>query len=67
MEKVILSDSCICVHCDTRIPHVKGKPCRENKCPQCGKIMLRQGGYHHQLYLLKQKETNHESSSTNKG
>ncbi len=67
MEKIILSDSCICVHCDTRIPHAKGKPCRENKCPQCGKKMLRQGGYHHQLYLLKKKEIKNESSSTNKG
>jgi len=42
---------CICVHCGTRIPHEKGRPCRENRCPECGKIMLREGSYHHNLYL----------------
>ena len=47
---------CICTHCDTRIPHVKGKPCRESRCPSCGRTMLREGEYHHQLYLKKRKQ-----------
>lgn len=58
---------CVCVYCGTKIPHVKGEPCREVKCPQCGKIMLREGFYHHQLYLKKKGEINHESSNTNEG
>lgn len=46
-------DSCICVHCNTRIPHERGIPCRQNKCPKCGRIMFKEGSYHHQLYLKK--------------
>lgn len=55
---------CICINCDTRIPHKKGIPCRESKCPDCGKTMLREHSYHHRLYLQKQKEKNDEISSS---
>jgi hypothetical protein len=59
---------CICVYCNIRIPHPKGEPCREKNCPQCGKNMMREGSYHHQLYLLKKGEINHDQSSdTNQG
>lgn len=51
---------CICVHCNTRIDSEKGKPCRENNCPECGKKMMREGSYHHQLYELKKAEKNQE-------
>ncbi len=44
---------CICVHCHTRIPHQEGMPCRQNKCPNCGKPMMREGSYHHRLYMEK--------------
>jgi len=57
---------CICVRCNTRVPHKKGVPCRQNKCPDCGKIMLREGGYHHNLYLQKKKDKEDESSSSDK-
>ena len=67
MEANDFNGNCICVHCNTTIPHAKGKPCRENDCPKCGKKMMREGSYHHQLYLLKKGEINHESSSTDKG
>jgi NAD-dependent SIR2 family protein deacetylase len=67
METTDSDGYCICVHCNTRIPHEKEMPCRENVCPQCGKIMMREGSYHHQLYLQKKGEINHESSSTDKG
>ena len=42
---------CICLNCNTKIPHQPGVPCRENSCPQCGKQMIRENSYHHQLYL----------------
>ena len=45
---------CICLHCHTKIPHQPGIPCRENACQQCGKKMIRENSYHHQLYLKKQ-------------
>ena len=44
---------CICLHCNTKIPHQSGIPCRESVCPQCGKKMIRENSYHHQLYLKK--------------
>ncbi|GET25895.1 ferredoxin [Prolixibacter sp. NT017] len=44
---------CICVKCDLRLEHKKGMPCREVKCPKCGRTMLKEGSYHHQLYQQK--------------
>lgn len=57
---------CICINCGLKVPHTRGKPCRETRCPNCGNTMLREGSYHHQLYLKKKGETDHENSSTNK-
>ena len=47
---------CICVHCDTKTTHIKGKPCKASNCPQCGKKMMREGSAHHQLFLKKKGE-----------
>jgi predicted DNA-binding protein (UPF0251 family) len=49
---------CICLHCNTKIPHQPGIPCKERECPQCGKKMIRENSYHHQLYLKKKGEKN---------
>lgn len=59
--------NCICVHCGTRVPHIQGQPCKERDCPQCGKKMMREGSYHHQLYMQKKGETNHEGSNNING
>jgi NAD-dependent SIR2 family protein deacetylase len=45
--------TCICVGCGHREPHRPGSPCREQRCPQCGKAMLREGSVHHAAYLEK--------------
>jgi len=42
------SGFCICPKCDYRKSHIAGRPCREEKCPQCGEKMVREGSYHHQ-------------------
>lgn len=52
-------DHCICVRCDIKVWHERGIPCRQTQCPQCGKTMMKEGSYHHQLYL--QKKVNDES------
>lgn len=31
---------CICPQCKTVIAHKRGKPCFEEKCPECGTPML---------------------------
>jgi len=48
---------CICVHCDLKIEHKKGSPCREEHCPKCGKKMMKENSYHHLLYLEKNKKS----------
>jgi len=59
---------CICVHCGTKVAHIHGKPCREGNCPNCGKVMMRENSYHHQLYLKNKGEVNHvENSNPDKG
>ncbi|MBR9975426.1 MAG: DUF134 domain-containing protein [Bacteroidetes bacterium] len=49
--------NCICPACDLRVPHQAGKPCAEERCPQCGKRLFREGGEHHRLYIEKHKGT----------
>ncbi|MDZ7608783.1 MAG: DUF134 domain-containing protein [Cyclobacteriaceae bacterium] len=61
------SGYCICVNCDTRLPHVPGVPCRDSDCPTCGTKMMREGSYHHKLYITKKGESNHENSSPHTG
>ena len=50
--------NCICVHCNIQITKTDGKPCRQNECPECGKKLMKEGSYHHQLYLSKKEEKN---------
>jgi len=56
---------CICVACNIKIPHAKGQPCRQQTCEKCGKPLMREGSYHHQLYLKKIGDHNYENSNSN--
>ena len=31
---------CVCPKCGTKVPHVRGLPCLQTKCPNCGANML---------------------------
>ena len=44
---------CICPKCDKKIPHTRGVPCQDEHCPDCGVKLLREGSYHHELFLAK--------------
>ncbi len=32
---------CVCPNCGQKLPHERGKPCLESKCPDCGTYMTR--------------------------
>ncbi len=32
---------CVCPSCGTRVPHQRGVPCYEHRCPKCGTSMTR--------------------------
>ncbi len=44
---------CICPGCGSTAVHQAGIPCRETKCPTCGKHMLREGSDHHRAFIAK--------------
>lgn len=46
---------CVCPKCGKRIPHKASVGCQEEKCPNCGAKMLREGSYHHRLFEKKKK------------
>jgi len=47
---------CICVKCGYKKPHKSGVPCRDEKCPECGVRLLREGSEHHKKFLEKRKD-----------
>jgi len=32
---------CVCPKCNTTVPHQRGTPCYERKCPNCGSPLTR--------------------------
>ena len=38
---------CVCAKCGKKVPHRSGTPCKEERCPECNKVMLREGSVHH--------------------
>ncbi len=40
---------CVRPKCDEKTLHHSGVPCQEERCPNCGAKLLREGSHHHQL------------------
>jgi predicted nucleic acid-binding Zn-ribbon protein len=47
---------CVCIRCGFEKPHQKGSPCREEKCPECGIRLFREGSPEHQKVMAKKAE-----------
>jgi hypothetical protein len=52
---------CICPRCGTRSPHQAGVPCIDERCPECGAALLREGSPHHQQALDRQRRAEREA------
>ena len=46
---------CVCPKCGYRKPHQAGVRCMDERCPQCGSVMVREGSYHHRLIEERKK------------
>ena len=46
--------NCVCLGCGATKPHEPGIPCREERCPKCGKAMIREGSEHHLEFIKTQ-------------
>lgn len=49
--------NCICLKCGAKTPHEPGTPCMEEKCPQCGATMVREGSEHHLAFQEKKERS----------
>jgi predicted amidophosphoribosyltransferase len=52
---------CVCPKCGQKIPHQRGVPCQQERCPHCNVKMVREGSYHHQLVEEKKRKKSPDS------
>ncbi len=57
---------CVCPKCGEMIPHQRGIPCQEERCPACGAKLLREGSYHHRLFKEKQAKKRRNMPDTSR-
>ncbi len=43
--------ACICPKCGRKQEHQPGRPCKRERCPECGVALLREGGEHHRAVV----------------
>ena len=48
--------NCVCLACGATKPHVPGVPCMQERCPSCGKAMMREGSTHHLASVANQEK-----------
>ena len=53
--------ACICPKCGITQEHRPGRPCKRERCPECGVALLREGGEHHRAVLEAQAKKKTES------
>ncbi|MBL5982153.1 ferredoxin [Petrotoga sp. HWH.PT.55.6.1] len=60
---------CVCVKCGYKKPHTPGVPCQDERCPNCGSVLLREGSYHYnqakEVLEKKRKKNSDEKNNLN--
>ena len=52
-HEMVPGGHCVCPHCGGRLPHRRGTHCQDERCPECGAKMLREGSWDHQHWRAK--------------
>ena len=52
---------CVCAKCGRRIPHRQGVQCIEERCPECGVALVREGSQHHREIEARNEASGNES------
>ncbi|MGD8439620.1 MAG: hypothetical protein PVG53_03730 [Holophagae bacterium] len=47
--------ACLCPKCNRRFPHRQGVPCLDERCPECGSALIREGSPHHQDMMARRE------------
>lgn len=50
--------NCVCVKCGYSTSKITGIPCKQEKCPRCGAVLLREGSKHYQDAIKKKVNYN---------
>lgn len=54
---------CVCPHCGGRLPHRRGRHCQNERCPDCGTKMLREGSQRYQFWRAKLRRAKERSEA----
>ena len=52
---------CVCAKCGRRVSHRQGVQCMEERCPDCGAALVREGSAHHREIEMRRKQTDGEN------
>ena len=56
---------CVCPKCGRAGAHLPGVPCMQERCPDCGAAMVREGSPHH-VEILERRRLESERGDTNR-
>ena len=57
---------CVCIECDTRVPHQDWITCYERRCPMCGSAMVMEGSPYHVHLMRHGRDSLGRSPSTHR-
>ena len=58
---------CVCSKCGHAQAHVPGVPCMQERCPECGAALVREGSPHHEQILERRAGTSGDAQQEGDG